>query len=265
MTFFEHLLWGYRLEYPDGWLHHTQQSVEQFAARLEALDEDYRGPQAGKLLVRAELNSQRQDLEPLWNKQMGLLAGLLGAKKVGSAPWKMAGALGIEAEVVLPKRENRRLWAGILGYDFLILHFLVTHPLEARAEFEPAATRIISSLSFPTSLPGFLITPDGLPLPPGYTPVDPQQVISDIVDPAHWSVYTGASPIDALQLFYLREAHHLDWAVEEYAPFPGASEIGFARFRLRRGDQTVVLGLLPQGKETVNASSPAHIAIRRTP
>lgn len=262
MAIFQHVLWGYELTYPDGWVHQAIQDADGFAAIAEALDMDYTDQDAGLLLVRGEWNCARQPVEPFWNRHIGMLAGMLGAKQVGSAPWHIGGATGVEAEIVMPKRDNRRLWAGILARDFRILHFMVIHPKDQREQFEPAATKIISSLRFPPRIPGLRQTAEGLPLPPDYTAVDPVNIINDITDPEQWRAYDGKDSIGALQAFYLREAPIYDWEVAEYVPFPSPADLGFARLKLRKGDRQVTLGIMPFDKEKITSSSPAKLVLK---
>jgi hypothetical protein len=262
MTIFQHLLWGFELTYPDDWNHKTQDEKELFAAIPEALDLEYSGPNAGYILVRADWNVANESLEELWNRHLGLAAGLIGAKKVSSAPWQMAGASGFEAEIVLPKKETLRLWTGILGRGFLVLNMVVSHPKEARSWFEPLATQIISSLKFPTTVGEYFTTRQGIPLPPGYKPIDPRLAVEDIPQPAQWQAFDGEISIGALQAFYLREAPACGWQVQEYVPFPIPSNLGFARLILSKEDQTVVLGLLPKGEQTVNSASSARVVIK---
>jgi hypothetical protein len=262
MNVFQHVLWGYELSFPSSWTHQTTQDVEALAAIPQALQADYAGPCSGHLLVRAEWNCTRQPIEPLWTRHIGMLAGMLGARQVGSAPWRMAGATGLEAEIVLPKRENRRLWTGILAFDFSVLHFVVTHAKEERSWFEPIATQIISSLRFLKSVPGLATNNKGLPLPPERRPVDPENVLKDIDDPVSWEAYDNQAGIDALQAFYWREAPIHGWQVEEYVPFPSSSDLGFARLRLHRAGQRAILGLLPYGDDMITSKSPARVLIK---
>jgi hypothetical protein len=262
MAIFQHILWGYELTYPDSWVHQAIQDANGFAAIAEALDMNYSDENAGLLLVRGEWNWSRQPVEPFWNRHIGMLAGILNAKDVGSAPWRIGGAAGLEAEIALPKKENRRLWAGILARDFRILHFLVTHPKDQRLQFEPAATAIIASLRFPPRITGLKQTREGLPLPPNYAPVDPKSIINDIADPEHWQAYDGQDGIGALQAFYLREAPIHDWELVEYVPFPGPGDLGFSRLKMRRGDQQVTLGIMPFDKEKITSSSPAKLVFK---
>jgi hypothetical protein len=262
MPIFQHILWGYALTYPDSWVHLTIQDNEGFAAHREAFEAGYEGPGAGHFLVKAEWNGERQTVGPLWTHHIGMMAGMLGAKKVGSAPWKLGEAFGLEAEVVLPKKSNTRFWTGILTHEYLVLQFVVLHPKEVRATFEPLVTQIIRSLKFAKSVPGFSLTDRGLPLPPGYLPTDPRTIIPDIASDQNWSAYDGGSPIDALQAFFLREAPVQGWVIEGYAPFPGSGDLGFARLRLNRDEQQVTLGIMPYGEATVSASSPARLVIK---
>jgi hypothetical protein len=245
MTLFRHILWGYEVTYPDNWTHHVVQDSDAFVITPDALDSYYLGEDAGQLLVRGEWNWARLPIEPLWNKHIGMLASMLGAKEVGSAPWRIGDATGLEAEIVLPKKDNRRLWTGVLVHDFRVLHFMVTHPKDVRAQFEPVTTKIIASLRFPNRFELSQTSPEGLPLPPDYVPAEPQSILADIPNPQSWRGYTGNVGIGALQAFYLRELPRYGWKIEEYVPFPGPSELGFARFRLRRDNLHITLGLMP--------------------
>ena len=114
----------------------------------------------------------------------------------------MGGASGVEAEILLPKKDERRLWTGILERGLTVLYFVVLHLKEERDQFEPLATQIISSLRFPAELEGVLTNEDGLPLPPGYSPIQPQSILEDIADATQWRAYDGKSGIDGLQAFY---------------------------------------------------------------
>lgn len=265
MQLFQHKLWGYELSYPPDWTHQTLQGVEAFAATSQALEAGYSGPQSGQILVKVEWNCARQSIEPLWTRHIAMVAGLLTARQVGSAPWQMAGATGLEAEIVLPKRENRRLWTGILAYDFIVLQFLVSHLKDERGWFEPLATQLISSLRFLSSVEGVPLDDKGFPLPPGGDPMPPLSVLSDITDLENWSAYDGQGTVSALQAFYLREAPIYGWNIMEYVPFPSPSELGFARLQLIKGEQKAILGILPLGEETVSPNSPARLVIKYPP
>jgi hypothetical protein len=255
MAVFQHTLWGYELTYPEDWIHQSVQDVDTFAP-AEDLD-------AGQVSVRGEWNWERQPVESLWVHHIGKLAGMIGAKQVGSAPWRLKDAVGFEAEIVLPKKDNRRLWTGILMRDFRVLHFMVAHPKESRAQFEPVATEIISSLRFLNRIPGIQISREGIPVPPGYQAVDPKSILNDISDPANWRAYAGKAGIGALQAFFLREIPVHNWEMEEYAPFPSSSELGFARLQLHKQDQKITLGMMPYDPSgMVTASSPANVVFK---
>jgi hypothetical protein len=256
MSVFRHILWGYELTYPDGWFHQEVQDADGFAPYDSS-------PDAGQLQVRGEWNWQRQPIGPLWTQHIGMLAGMIGAKQVGSAPWKLGNAVGLEAEILLPKKDNRRLWTGILLHDFRVLHFMVTHPKEVRDEFEPVATKIISSLRFLNRILDIKVTREGVPLPPEYAPFDPKNILRDIREPEHWRAFSGKAGIGALQAFYLRELPVHNWEMEEYVPFPSSSELGFARLQLRRDGLKIMLGLMPyDASGTVTSSSPANIVYK---
>src|SRR5512146_108307 len=101
MKVYQHILWGYEITYPDAWFHRQAQDTDIFLANPDALDPGYDGPDAGQVQVRGEWNWARQQVEPLWNQHIGRLAGMLGASQVGSAPWRIGDAAGLEAEIVL--------------------------------------------------------------------------------------------------------------------------------------------------------------------
>ncbi len=251
------------MTYPDDWTHQPAQDAEAFAPKVDLQTLDDGVENAGQLLVRAEWNWERQSIEPLWTRHIGMLAGLLGAKDIGSAPWKIGKSTGLEAEIVLPKKDPRRLWVGILTHDFRVLQFMATHPKEAREQFEPVASKIISSLRFPNRMLGINVSPEGLPLPPGYVSVDPNSLLTDIAEIQQWRAFAGKAGIGALQAFYLRELPVHNWEIEEYLPFPGPAEPGFARLRVRRDTLRVTLGLLPYAaSETGIASSLANIVFK---
>ncbi len=265
MTLFQHILWGYELTYPNSWVHQKIKDTDVFVSKLEALEPDYEGSEAGQLQIRCEWNWARQNVEPLWNEQLGKIAGIVGAKSIGSAPWRIGDATGIEAEIVMPKKDKNRLWTGILMHEFCVLHFMVIHPKEAREFFELEATRIISSLQFPKSIAGASTTLEGLPLPPNFEPTDPQLVLNDIGDVRNWRAFTGEAEVGALQSFYLRElaAHH--WEIVEYVPYTNLTELGFARYRLQKENQSLTLGLMPSEKvDPITGQTQANIVYKIT-
>jgi len=263
MTIFQQPLWGFEFTYPADWVHQTLGEVEGFAEMPAALEPGYTGERSGHLLVRPEWNATLQPVEPLWSQHIGATAGLIGAKRVGSAPWQMGGAVGLEAEIAMPKLSNLRLWSGILARDFLVLHFMVAHPKDDRARFEPLVTKLITSLRFVGAVDDVAVEALGLPLPPGYVPIDPRQVIPDIADPAPWSAYGGESSVGALQAFYLREVAAHGWTLDEFLPFPADTGLGFARFRLKKDGAAAMVGLMPAGEERVTVLSPASIVIKQ--
>lgn len=265
MPIFQHPLWGYELAFPESWTHRTVDETEAFSTDLDAVGLEPSGTVGGQILVRAELNYPPRLIEPVWNQHITQVAGMLGARQVGSAPWRMAGATGIEAEIVLPKRENQRLWAGVLAHGYVILKFAVIHAKEERNLVEPVATRIISSLKFMKKVNDLVFNEWGLPLPPDYQPAVPSEIIQDIIDPQNWQAFDGQSGIDALQAFYLRELENAGWEILEYVPFPSLVELGFARMQVHKGDYSITLGILPFGAQAVTASSPGKLAFKFIP
>ena len=218
---------------------------------------------AGQIQIRGEWNWARQNIKPLWNQQLGKIAGMLGAKNVGSAPWKIGDAIGVEAEINLPKKDGRRLWAGILTHNFVVLHFMVTHPIARRDQIEPEATQILSSLQFPEKIPGAAFTPEGLPIPPDFSKIDPQLILHDINDPENWHAFTGESDVGALQSFFLRELTQQQWQIDEYVPFSSLSELGFTRYKLHNEKHHIILGLLPPEKvDNINESGQLRIVYK---
>lgn len=245
MPKYSDIFWGYEITYPDFWIHKTTGDSEYFAATLDCLDPLYEEPDAGFIAIRGEWNWAKRDIRPLWIENIGKTAGFLGAKDIGSAPWRLGDAAGLEAEIVLPKKENRRLWTGILSHDFCVLHLMVSHPKLVRAAFEPLATSIISSLKFAIPEIEMDKTPEGVPIPPGYSPVDPKTVIDDIDDSSKWHAYDGEAGIGALQSFYEREFPRNNWEISEYVPLTSLANLGFARYRLKKGPLELTLGLMP--------------------
>ncbi len=254
MTTFTHPLWGYLLTYPDDWVHQRTDDIEAFATVEAALNTDYAGPQAGYLLVRCEFNHTGESIDPLWNNHIAKLSLMLGAKNVGSAPMAMGGGTGFEAEIVLPKKRNQRLWTGILSYGLTILHLMAAHPLANRSWFEPQATQIVTSLRFLSQVPDLVVINGDLPLPLNYFSTDPAAILQDINSQEHWQAFTGQATIDALQAFYLRELPRYDWDILEYTPYPNQAGINFARLHISKETQTAALGIVPvDGVENTGA------------
>jgi len=246
MATFQNPLWGFELTYPDNWVQRTNADADGFAQNVEAFDQiGSVNEQVAHMLVRGEFNGKRSPIAPLWNQHITKLSLMLGAKKIGASPFSMGGAVGFEAEIQLPKKVNRRLWAGILARETIILHFMVSHPRDERADFEPQATKIISSLRFLESVEGFAISADNLPLPPHYQAIDPATLVPDARNEESWQAYDGKSDIGALQAFYYRELPQYGWEISEFIPFPNQVEIGFARLRIHKDNISATLGILP--------------------
>ena len=250
MAIFQNPLWGFELTYPDEWIHKSHADTDGFAKNIEAFDHAGAvNEQAAHMLVRGEWNGRREPIAPLWNQHITKLSIMLGAKKLGASPFSMGGANGFEAEIQLPRRQNRRLWAGILARDTVILHFMVSHPKEERTDFEPRATQIISSLQFLDRVKGLSVNEKGLPLPPNYVSVDPAGLVPDAQNDERWQAYDGSSDIGALQAFYFRELPRHGWEISEFIPFPNQVGIDFARLRIHKGDLTATFGILPTAEK----------------
>lgn len=245
MTVFEHKLWGYELTYPDDWMHKAASDLEAFAPYSESLKPAYEGPRLGHLMVRGEFNPQMQPIDTLWNRHIAKLSVMLNAKKLGSAPLQFGGGTGYEVEIVLPKKDKKRLWVGILSYKTTILHLMVLHLKENRTWFEPLASKIVASIRFLEWVNDIEVNRLGIPLPPDYVPTDPLKLIPDISNPESWEGYDGSSDTGALQNFYLRELPVHGWDVIEYSPFPGSEEVNFARLRIHRDSTLATIGILP--------------------
>ncbi|MEN8171369.1 MAG: hypothetical protein ABFS03_00665 [Chloroflexota bacterium] len=250
MAIFQHSLWGFELTFPDDWAHQNNADADGFAKNSAVFDQvDSANQEAAHLLVRGEWNGFREPIAPRWNQHITKLSIMVGAKKLGSSPFSMAGANGFEAEIQMPQRENRRLWTAILARDTVILHLMVSHPREERDDFEPLATQIIASLRFVDRIDNLAATAEGIPLPPGYSPVDPASIIPDAQDGNNWSAYDGKSGIGALQAFFYRELPHYGWDIQEFIPYPNHVDIHFGRLRIHKDDLTATLGIIPNGEK----------------
>ncbi len=262
MPTFVHPLWGYALDYPDGWVWREDGEVVAFAAHEAALNLDYEGERLGHLVIRPELNPYLRPIEPLWTQYITRIAIMRGAKNMGSAPLRVGNLQGYEAELQLPQKSNRRLWVGLLAAGGIILHLMLTHRRDERDAFQAPASQMVRSLRFVARTEGVPATPWGVPLPPDYTPVAPQEVLADATPEQGWEAYQGAAPIAALQAFYLRELPQHGWQVETYYPYPNRSpEVRFAGFGVRREDEQATVALIPHGEKPTRA----HVALRRPP
>ena len=259
---FQQKLWGYELICPDDWVHRSMGEVEGFAARPEGLEPADNETQSGHLLIRAAWNGIRYPVEELWEAHIGKVASMVGAKKVGSAPWVLAGASGFEAEIVLPKKEERRLWVGFLSRETILLEFMVAHPLDERSWFEPQVTELLKSLRFLEHIDGLAVHECGIPLPPDCEPIEPTKILKDIPEPAEWQAFDSLHSIGGLQAFYAREAPHQGWTIETFQPFPGEHNLGFARLRLRQGNRLIALGLVPYQRDPADPELSGRIAFK---
>jgi hypothetical protein len=262
MSKFQHLLWGIELTYPDTWVHRSLPETEGFAPNPEAFEFDAQGPGTGHILMRIDWNGTLQPVDKLWTQHIGQTAGMLRAKNIGAAHWHMGGGNGYEAEIVLPKRENRRLWVGMLSYGFILLQLMVSHPTEDYNWFQPTATEIIKSLKFPRKMEGIGENSEGLPLPPDYHAVDPAVIIPDIDPGDRWTAYDGNSSAGSLQAFYVREMLGRGWLLEEIAPFPGGENLSFARIKFTRQEDSITIGVMPKAQAAQPARAPASIVMR---
>jgi hypothetical protein len=245
MTVFQHQLWGYQIELPENWEHVQFDAKDGFALDPKAFQPGYSGDNLAQLLINAEWNSLRKPIWDIWQGHIAKSSLMLGAKNLGSAPWSMGGANGFEVEIVLPKKDPKRLWAGILEYGYLVLHFLVLHWKVNQEEMQPLITEIISSLEFLASVPGIQHSDSGLPLPQGLTSVDPVKLIDDIENPNNWDAFRGDFTPGALQAFFLRELEPAGWQVTRYVPYPSKGDLPFARIFTEKEDIQIVLGILP--------------------
>jgi len=249
MNRFQHKLWGYELSYPDNWVHKTTQDIEAFAAYLDSLKPNYEGAKLGHVFVRGEFNPHLQPIESLWNQHIAKLSVILGAKRLGSAPLKIGGGTGFEVEIVLPKKDKKRLWVGILSFNATVLHLMVLHLKENRGWFEPLASKIIASIHFMGQAEEIATDFIGLPIPPKYESTNPSKFLHDIKILENWLAFEGEEEIGALQNFYVRELPNFGWEILSFEPYPGSKDINFARFIIRKEDVTATLGILPFGEK----------------
>ena len=258
MKIFQHRLWGYEITLPDTWQHIAFNGKDGFAEDPDAFQEGYEGKKLGHLLIQGEWNALQKPVEKIWKGHISKTAMMLGAKKIGAAPWRMAGRSGLEVEIVLPKKSKKRLWAGILEHGMLVLSFLVLHWKTNRESFEPVVTEVISSLQFPPGVDGLSSTAEGIPLPPQVSPADPAAMVDDIQEPERWQGFTTPHGVGPLQAFYTRELPNDEWEMLQYIPFPNTGGHPFAQIKARQGQKTILVGVLPGD----DSSSSAMIIIR---
>lgn len=250
MARFQDPFWGYTLTHPDAWNARTKLGVTVLAADIDALDQIVDvNEQAAHMLVRGEFNGKREPIAPRWNEHLTKLSLMMGAKKIGSAPFSMGGANGFEAEIQLPKTVNRRVWVGILAWETVILHLMVSHRKDERDSFEPLVTKAIASLQFLPRVEEIEPNADDLPALPQYTAIPSRDLVPDARDDEDWRAYDGERELGALQQFYYRELPRFGWEISEFIPFPNQVDVNFARLRIHKAGRTATLGILPFGEK----------------
>jgi hypothetical protein len=245
MKSFQHQLWGYQIDFPDSWDHRVFDHRDGFSADPEAFLPGYQGEKLAQVLISGEWNSLAKPIYELWSAHLGKTAIMLGAKKMGGAVWRLAGAQGYEVEIALPQKSRVRLWAGILENGLLVLSMVAMHWKENKSEMEPLISSIISSLKYLKGVNEIGGTGWGLPLPSPIEEADPQLIIPDITDPEDWQAYRTHYPVGALQAFYTRELPNFHWQVLRYLPFPNSTGLGFARYIMEKAGRSFSLGLMP--------------------
>ncbi len=249
MKLFQHQLWGYQIQLPEDWEHKRFASRDGFAADLKAFEPNYQGETLAQLLILGQWNSLQKPVSELWQRHLGKVSLMLGAKNLASAAWEMAGARGLEAEIILPKKNPQRLWTGILENGMLVLSFLALHWKENRQEVEPIISGIISSLKFLKGVDDLPTNKSGFPLPSVVEPTDPLSIVADIPDPDNWLAYKTEHEPGALQAFYTRELPRLGWEITRYVPYPNSGDLPFARLLMNKEDREYSLGIMPGGEE----------------
>ncbi len=261
MTTFVQPLWGYSIDHPAGWVHRSLQDGDAFAGIEAALGPGYAGPLGGHIVVHAEWNGLRREVEPIWRDHVARVATMLGARQVRSAPWRIGPAAGLEAEIALPKKQADRLWLGILSHDMVLLKLLVSHPLACRAEFEPQATDVLRSLRFLDGVPDLPQHPCGLPLPPDCTPMPASEILEDLGSQGSWEAFRTPHSMGAVQAFYWREAQADGWRITSFQPYPGDHPLPFARVGLDKAGRMIALGILPHPQGADDRNPCARIAL----
>ena len=267
MQVFQQHFWGYEVSYPEDWVHAAHGDVEAFGMHEQALDLNYDGKGMGYLLIRCELNPYQSPIAPLWSKYLARVAVMHSAKNVGSSPFRVGNMEGFEAELVLPRRENKRLWVGILSAGGILLHLMVLHRKTEFDAFQPIVSGMVSSLRFAESVSDLRVTPRGMPIPKGSVSAPAEEIFPEAESLApyteSWDAFRTDAPIDALQIFYLREAPVHGWELLAYSPFPGKSpETTYATLVTRKEDGGgAAIHLVPAGEG--DASLPqGHIVIQ---
>jgi hypothetical protein len=245
MPRFQHQLWGFQIDLPDNWQHLSFGDKDGFSIDPEAFRPDYQGETLAQLLINGEWNSLKQPLFDLWQKHLGKVSLLLGAKNLASAEWEMAGARGFEVEIVLPKKDRRRLWTGILENGMLVLSFLALHWKDSQPTMEPTLSRMISSLEFIKGIDGLVLDEGGFPVPHPVHRTNPLKLIPDIPDPENWKAYRTGFTTGGLQAFYLRELPRLGWELSRFVPYPNHGDYPFARIIMEKEGSAYSLGLVP--------------------
>lgn len=259
MPTFVHPLWGYALEYPREWVWKDQGEVVAFAPHQQALDSIGSENPQGHFAIRPELNPYLRPIDPLWTEYITRVGIMKGAKKVGGARLKAGNLEGYEAELLMPAKQNRRLWIGLLAAGGIILHLMLTHDKEEQATFQSPVSRMVQSLRFVAHTEGVHTNEAGIPLPPHYAPAPVESVLADTTAEEGWEARTGQAPIAALQAFYLRELPQHGWEITAYYPFPNReASIRFASFLIQRDATRAIVALLPHDNNPVRA----HLAIR---
>lgn len=214
------------------------------------------------MLIQPDWVFEDRNLGVLWQRHVGEMAGVIGAKKVGGAPLRIRSAQGYEAEILLPKKDNKRLWMALLLQGPIVLSLVVVHHLKDRAWFEPEVSALIASLRFVDHVESMQSIHE-IPLPDGYTPADPANLISGIQDASRWRGFSGPASTGALQAFYLRELGNAGWQLLGYSPYPSQiNQAGIALFQIKKGDMACKLGILPAIQPESERESNANIVIQ---
>jgi len=137
----------------------------------------------------------------------------------------------------------------LLAAGGVILHLMVTHRKDDRSLFQEPASQMVSSLRFVAALENVATTARGIPLPPGYRSIAPEEIVEGVNNPAAWEAFTGSAPIGGVQVFYLREAVQHGWKIAEYYPYPNIkAPAPVARMLLEKDGAVAAVALLPREK-----------------